>query len=68
MARRLAKRFGLRKPSEKLRLNEFGEYISKYGDWLPNAKETVYVRDRKIWEEEMGRLREEYLCEHYTLL
>lgn len=66
MARRLAKRFGLTKPPEKLRLNEFGEYISKYGDWLPNANETVYVRDRKIWEEQMANLRQQYADEHYS--
>ena len=59
MARRLAKRFGLSKPSENIRLNEYGEYITKYGDWLPNPHETVYVRDRKIWGEEMARLQQQ---------
>eukprot|EP01083_Nonionella_stella_P072319 194899_1 len=48
----------------ELVLNEHGEYHTKYGDWLHNANETVYVRDRRIWEEEFRKLRKKYKQEY----
>eukprot|EP01084_Bolivina_argentea_P143113 251364_1 len=48
----------------ELVLNEYGEYETKYGDWLHNARETVYVRDRRIWEEEFRKLRKKYKQEY----
>eukprot|EP00484_Ammonia_sp_Unknown_P020058 CAMPEP_0197032162 /NCGR_PEP_ID=MMETSP1384-20130603/10903_1 /TAXON_ID=29189 /ORGANISM="Ammonia sp." /LENGTH=564 /DNA_ID=CAMNT_0042461777 /DNA_START=46 /DNA_END=1740 /DNA_ORIENTATION=+ len=48
----------------ELELNEQGEYVTKYGDWLHGATETVHVRDRKIWESEFRKLRKKYRQEY----
>ena len=47
-----------------LSLNEYGEYNTKYGDWLHNARETVHVRDRRIWDQEFRKLRKKYRQEY----
>lgn len=47
-----------------LSLNAHGEYVSKYGDWLHNANETVFVRDRRIWASEFKQLRRRYRQEY----
>ena len=51
-------------PNAKLSLNEYGEYTTRYGDWLHNARETVGVRDRRIWEQEFRKLRKKYKQEY----
>ena len=51
-------------PGAKLSLNEYGEYTTRYGDWLHNARETVGVRDKRIWEQEFRKLRKKYKQEY----
>ena len=50
--------------NNKLSLNEYGEYTTRFGDWLHNANETVHIRDRRIWEQEFRKLRKKYRQEY----